>query len=328
MTRNGPVAVGAVLVGLGVIMLTPSMPLGVSLAREATDLYIAVLRGPAPSSAPPPTTARSPGDDTLWPVPTFYDGCRWTGGPGSDPGTGSARQPCDPGTVAPDVHHDVVDWRSVIDVAGAVGMIALLGAGFGGGWWWLSRRRAKRRAQDERRAVQIRRWNTAAADLAQADAAVMAFEMDPESVFFTRPLLADVTEPASSAFYTAYSTAHGLHASVVPADDDAITAFVTAASDALRAFEEADANARCKAMRGIVGEGRTLSDAQQNRLAQARTLMAQACDTTASPQFAQVAYRKALALIEEVGVRPPDRLVATTMRAIDTTHRLALPSAG
>jgi hypothetical protein len=73
---------------------------------------------------------------------------------------------------------------------------------------------------------------------------------------FQRPLLADVNEPATAAFYSAYSAAQALHTPAIPSDEDAITAFVAAASSAQRAFESADANARSKAQRGK--EGRSL----------------------------------------------------------------------
>jgi hypothetical protein len=337
MTRNGLVWVGALIVG--VVAAIPAGPFGLSFAHEAADVSVAALRvlvsgAPAPTTAPPPAPAppadlpSAPAGAPLWPVPRFEDGCQWSNAPSSIPSGGSALPPCDPGTSTPTAHHSGTDWPRLLAFLGVLGAVAVLGAVIGGGWWLLNRFRAERRSDNHRRAEQIRRWQTGTATLAEVNAAVMAFEMDPEAVFFSRPLLADVTEPATSAFYTAYGAAQDLQSAEIPTDDDAVAAFVGAAGAALRAFKAADANARRKAEQGIVHDGRVLTDDERHKLAQARTLMAQARDRSAHPQFAHVAYQKALTLINQAGVRAPERLVANTFDAIEAAHRRALPSAG
>lgn len=127
--------------------------------------------------------------------------------------------------------------------------------------------------------------------------------------------------------YTALAPAQGLHTEQVPVDDDAIAAFAAATAAARTAFDTADANARRKARIGIVrdehGE-RALSDNERRKVGQARKLLAQALDATATPQFARNAHEKALSLLAEVGVDVPQRLVVKVIDALETSRRLAL----
>ena len=119
---------------------------------------------------------------------------------------------------------------------GPVALLALVGGGAGGGLL-LTRRRFTRHAENDRRVDQIRRWRIGTTALDETASAVMAFEMDPEAVLFTRPLLADVDEAATAAFYSAYGAAQNLRTPVIPPDEAAITASVTAALEAQRAFK-------------------------------------------------------------------------------------------
>ena len=263
MSRRTGLAFASVVVFgvLGVAALTG--PLG-ALTQDLTNLHVTDLSGvgtgasraaasplvaaSADRSPPPPQLGLaelSPTtEDTLWPVPTFKDGCQPQKTPGSNPADNADAQGCDPDIFQ--AQPRPTDWRAALDIAGAATLVALVGGATVGGWLLLSRRRAGK----DRRADQIRRWQIGTKALDDIASAVMTFEMDPQSVLSTRPLLADVDEPATAAFYSAYSAAQALRTPVIPSDEDAITAFVAAASSAQRAFEAADANARSKAQRG------------------------------------------------------------------------------
>lgn len=152
----------------------------------------------------------------------------------------------------------------------------------------------------------------------------MEFESDVESVYFTRPLLADVTEPLSGVFYTAYGDALSLQIETTPTDDDQISAFVTAANAAQRAFTAANDNALRKARLGVVHGDRKLTPEEKRKLGQARNLVAQALDHANTPELATTAHSKAQELLDEVGVIVPERLATSVVRSIETLHQSAL----
>ena len=114
---------------------------------------------------------------------------------------------------------------------------------------WKARR--SRRAAAMARAAQVDEWGKGVEALRAVSAALTAFECDfdreVEPAYFIRPLLADVNEPATARFYSAYGQAQALYTETVPTDDNQIATFVTAAQHALHAFEIADENARQKA---------------------------------------------------------------------------------
>lgn len=188
----------------------------------------------------------------------------------------------------------------------------------------ITRSKAARRQAQQRRKAQLQRWAAGEKTLNATSAALMEFESDVESVYFTRPLLADVTEPLSAAFYTAYSDALSLQIDTVPTDDDQIAAFVTAANAAHRAFTAANDSALRKARRGVVHGDRTLTDAETRKLGQARKLFAQALDPANTTEGAAAAHSKAQELLDEVGLIVPDRLATTVVRSIEALHQPAL----
>jgi hypothetical protein len=51
---------------------------------------------------------------------------------------------------------------------------------------------------------------------------LMEFKSEVGSVYVTRPLLADVNEPVTARFYTAYAEAQALHTEMAPTDDEQI----------------------------------------------------------------------------------------------------------
>lgn len=191
-------------------------------------------------------------------------------------------------------------------------------------WRSVSRHRSASREARERRAAQLQRWSKGVKAVESVSEMLWDFESDPESVYFTRPLLADVTEPDSAKFYAAYAKVQALHTEAVPLDDEQIAAFVTAAGEAERAFGVADENARRKARLGVVSSGRILTIEEKRKLGQARKLMAQALDAANTTEAAASAHAKATELLDEVGVVVPERLTTAVVRQIEATHRAAL----
>lgn len=221
-----------------------------------------------------------------------------------------------------------IDWTLAVYIAAAaVATVGTIGAG------WLARsgyarRRARRRAQAEQRQAQLERWQFGVATFNATSEALMDFELkfesDYEDAYFGRPLLGDINEPATAAFWTAYNKAQSLFTETIPTDDAAITGFVDAATAARRAFTQADDNARRKARQGIVTGGHKLTPSELRKLSQARNLMAQAHDASATPEFARTAHTKALDLLDSIGLSIPERLVSKTVLAIEQAHRPAL----
>ena len=200
-------------------------------------------------------------------------------------------------------------------------MVVVIAAG---AWWALSARRARRREHAAQRQKQMDRWAIGVNELNAASEALYSFETDPESVYFTRPLLGDVDEPATAAFHTAYSEAQNLRTDTAPTDNKVIDEFVKAAAAARRAFGKADDNARRKARQGIVHAGRKLTGAQRHKVGQARKLMAQARDASSTPGFSQTAHEKALELLDAVGLAVPEHLVDNVNRSLEAVRRAAL----
>lgn len=188
----------------------------------------------------------------------------------------------------------------------------------------IARRRTARQEAQQRRTAQLQRWALGEKTLNATSAALMEFESDVESVYFTRPLLADVTEPLSGVFYTAYGDALSLQIETTPTDDDQISAFVTAANAAQRAFTAANDNALRKARLGVVHGDRKLTPEEKRKLGQARNLVAQALDHANTPELATTAHSKAQELLDEVGVIVPERLATSVVRSIKTLHQSAL----
>ncbi len=216
------------------------------------------------------------------------------------------------------------DWTPLV--------IALAVAAAGGGltyagyktWSAVQDRRHRKFLRDLKRQGQIDRWQIGVASFNAAAEALVAFETDPESVYFTRPLLSDTDEPATAAFHTAFGAAQGLKLETVPTDDTAIAAFVDAAAAAERAFNKADENARRKARIGIVHNDRRLTDPDKRKLEQARKLLSTATHPGTSPTEAQAAHNKALLLLDDVGLVVPERLVTNIIRSIETVQRQAI----
>lgn len=246
--------------------------------------------------------------------------------PTTSPATASP-SPTPPPTTQPDpAPTEPIDWTWAANLGIALLLLAATATVIAAIWWALSRRRAHIRERNARRQTQIDRWNLGLATLNATSDALAEFEFDKAEVYFNRPLLGVLTEPASAEFYDAYATAVNLKTDNIPVDDETITTFVNAATKAHTAFTRADENARSKASRGIIHDNQRLNQPQRRKLEQARKLMAQATDASATPDFAHNAHTKALDLLDEVGLYIPTRLIDNVTRSIEATHRAALPA--
>jgi len=217
------------------------------------------------------------------------------------------------------------DWSTTM----AIGVIVLvvcvvIGMLIAFAWWFSSKRRTERHAHQAGRAARVELWHQGLQALAATSEAMWDFESDPESVYFTRRLLADVDEPATAAFYTAYATAQSLCTDTIPDDSTMVIAFVDATAAARRAFGIADENARRKARLGISHNEHTLTRDQRRKIDQAQKLMRQARDPAATEQNAHNALAKALSLLDAAGAIIPERLTANITKSIETIHRRAL----
>ncbi|MEW2484173.1 hypothetical protein AB0876_31770 [Mycobacterium sp. NPDC049093] len=218
------------------------------------------------------------------------------------------------------------DWSAVVLVAIIAVAVLTVAVLMFFAWRHLTKRSADKREQQARRNDQIEMWQRGLDAMAETQEALMEFETDPESVYFTRRLLADVNEAATAAFYTALGNAQTLRTDTVPTDPDLITAFVDAANAARRAFDVADDNARNKARRGISHNGHKLSREERRKIDQAQKLMRQANDPALTEAHARNALTKALDLLDEAGAVVPERLTASVAKSIETIHRKALTS--
>lgn len=240
----------------------------------------------------------------------------------------SSQAPPPPQPAAPpaagDSPHTATDWTWAVNAAVILAAIIVVAVIAAGAWWALSARRARRREHSARRQEQLDRWATGVNELNATSEALYSFETDPESVYFTRPLLGDVDEPATAAFHTAYAEAQTLRTDAAPTDNKVIQEFVTTATAARRAFGKADDNARRKARQGIVHANRKLTAAERRRVGQARNLMAQARDASSTRGFSQTAHAKALELLDAVGLTVPEHLVDNVNRSLEAARREAL----
>ncbi|WP_142386871.1 hypothetical protein [Mycobacterium hubeiense] len=212
------------------------------------------------------------------------------------------------------------DWTWLIQAAAVIAIVAVaLGLAYLL-WMGLSRLRAATAA----RRAQRQRWADSLAILDSTSTLLGEFECDIESVYFTRPLLADVNEPATAKFHAAYADALALRSDSAPTDDELITAFARAAAAAAYAFGLADENARRKGRIGVIHGNRQLNGDEKRKLDQARKLMAQAMDPATPSDNARQAQAKAREFLDQIGLVVPERLTAKAIQSIEALHKPAL----
>lgn len=248
MNRHRRIAVLAGTVGIaGLLLAAVVLPLIADQLgpQVATSGPVGGAPGSARSDDGPSSAAR-PGtpelspttEASLWPVPAFKDDCGPQARSSAAPPAGPADQGCD---MAPSASPPRAGPRSreleVAVLAMLVGLVVAITAAL---LTW------RLRAAKARRAEQIRRWRRACVVLDDIASEIMAFELDPQARY-TRPLLADVSEPSTAEFYKAYTEAHNLRTAAIPCDEEAITAFAAAVTNARLTFDAADLNARNQA---------------------------------------------------------------------------------
>lgn len=243
----------------------------------------------------------------------------------TDPDSTNSPAPAPP-SAAQTAPAEAADWSTVALVAIIAVAVLAIAIVMLFAWRHLTKRGADKREQQARRADQIEMWQRGLKVLAETQEALMEFEIDPESVYFTRRLLGDVNEPATATFYTVLDTAQSLCTETIPTDPALITEFVNAANAARRAFGIADENARSKARRGISHNGHKLSREERRKIDQAQKFMRQAHDPALTEAHAHNALTKALELLDDAGAIVPERLTTNVTKSIQTIHRKALTS--
>lgn len=122
------------------------------------------------------------------------------------------------------------------------------------------------------------------------------------SAYIDRPLLGDMSEPLSAAFIEAFNEMNALHTDdpKARADRARMDSFSAAVRSASTAFAAADANARSKALRGVVSGGHQMTDAERKHVERAGALIRQALGSD-SPAESRAALAKAAELLSSVG---------------------------
>ncbi|MGH3802997.1 MAG: hypothetical protein ACRDTD_23275, partial [Pseudonocardiaceae bacterium] len=184
------------------------------------------------------------------------------------------------------------------------------------------RRTTEHTRREQARAAQLELWAKGVDAYSATCDGLMEFETNLESIF-DRPLLGDITEPATATFYAAFEIAHERHLENVPYNDDQIQQFVDAATTAHRAFAAADTNARTKARNNIVAGDRHLTRGEARRKKLARKALAVATDPQAAPGEVQAAFEKVIELLAGI-TEIPTAAKSTMTAAITTASRPAL----
>lgn len=328
LTQFASIAIGIVVVGTLIKMMLS----GTGTARSylgAAGLFAAALGGlfvlPNQFSSAvhgglfaPPDPSSPAADTTPTPSPTTTVATTPTAAPTS------STQPAPDSPPATTFHPDWTLVAAILAILVGIGVLVAVAVAL---WHLISKHRAARRDADLYRQDQITRWETGQRVFRTVAQQLTEFEIDDEAVHFSRHLLADTTEPLTAAFHEAFSKASALNLERTPSDDAQITAFVTAANEAQRAFGAANDNALRKARVGIISGGRQLTDAEQRRLSQARKLLNQALDPESTHGEATTAQTKAYRILDEVGVVVPERLKAHTIRSIEALHKPQLTAA-
>jgi len=330
ITQFASIAIGIVLLGTLIKMLISGSGTARNIAAAALfaaaalgglfalpKLFSSAARGglfasPDPFSSATDTTT-SPATPSTAPPST-------TTPPSTNAATTSAQYT--PDSAPSNTFHP--DWAAVAEVLAVLVVIAALVAIAAVAWHLIAKHHTARRDAHQYRQDQITRWEAGQRVFRTVSEQLTEFEMDDEAVHFSRHLLADITEPLTAAFHEAYSKASALNVERPPHLDAAITAFVTAADDAQRAFGAASDNALRKARVGIISAGRQLTSDEQRRLGQARKLLNQALDPASTQEEATTAHTKAYRILDEVGVVVPERLKARTIRSIEALHKSEL----
>lgn len=188
----------------------------------------------------------------------------------------------------------------------------------------MSGRRRARAVRNDTRAAQVSRWEVATDEMNSVLGKIAAFETSPEDVCFTRPLLADVSEPSTAEFYAALERVQVMHVDAAPHDEKRIDDFAAAVSAASRAFNVADDNALRKARDHVVSGSRRLTYDERRRVRQAHAMLLQALDDSTPLELARTSYAKAMGILDSVGSHVPERLHVEFVNMIESPRRDAI----
>ncbi|WLF51541.1 hypothetical protein [Rhodococcus opacus] len=218
------------------------------------------------------------------------------------------------------------DWSILAIIVGGIAVVGIAVALVVAAKRARNRRKAEHERRDQARSAQLELWAKGVAAYNATCDGLMEFETNLESIF-DRPLLGDVNEPATAAFYAAFETAQERHLENVPYSDDQIQRFVDAATTAYRAFTAADTNARTKARANIVAGNRHLTRPEVRRTTLARKALAVATNPAAAPGEAQAAFEKVVELLAGITEIPSAAKTRMTA-AITAASRPALTVSG
>ncbi len=164
-------------------------------------------------------------------------------------------------------------------------------------------------------------WDDACRRFAAVSEKLTAYETDIEAVYFTKPLLRDVTERATAAFYDAFGEAQLLLHDTFDADRDDAEELFRAVTKAERAWDAANANAQRKAAQNIVIGGRSLSEDQVRELNTAKRALARVLDPASSPAEAAKAWNLVQTTVDALRLRPSESLDAKLVFALPSALR-------
>lgn len=167
----------------------------------------------------------------------------------------------------------------------------------------------------EREAETARLWDRHVSALNELKQSYLDFETDPWSAF-RRPLLGDVSEPATAAFHEAFAHAQDLHTSPPPASRELVDEFGAAVRAAARAWEVADQHAREIAVP-------TTTDTDRRRLRQAEDALRLALDERASAAERRAALGRVEELIKGLAAMTP-KARTTIVAELDHVERQAI----
>lgn len=169
-------------------------------------------------------------------------------------------------------------------------------------------------------------WKSAVEALSKLTADFAAYEFDPQAVLIERPLLRDLTEPATARFYDAFGDANALLTSTKPDTKGEVDTFVSAVERAVRAWDVANDNALRKGEQNITADSQRMSPEQVSAKNRAAGLLNKALDAAAPEAEAALSWSKALDSLTHAGMGAPksaidklknnNELVSRAMKAL------------
>ncbi|MET3642806.1 hypothetical protein ABIC73_004409 [Prescottella equi] len=216
--------------------------------------------------------------------------------------------PTDAGDSTPAASFDI-NPMILLAAIGAIGFLVIT-------WFAVSNLRARRAERREEQEARERDWVTGQAVYKGVPDDYSAYLLDPFA-WLQRPILEDVDEPLTAAFLEALAHTQALDLDIVPADQNRIDQFRTAAHELRAAWDKADQNAR--------RIGTTIYErSSRNKLRKAAYALRTALDTSATAAERQAATETVKKLTDGL-VKAPERVLSAVTAAIETARRKELP---